>query len=250
MSQAFEISDTQTLDMPAFRRLFDKVKGRTDIWLEVEDAQPRRVMLLNDPMFVFPEAIERYNENHSSKRSAHWTEVLDSEFYANIGKPHKVCVILDDDQDASAFAQHLALTATKYSTFIDLPCWTEDGGDPSELHEWLAKNLKGRAIVWLTAGSFIYDRYLDEGHYKEEVMRWMEDEDTRLLGTYDKTDPNAWPAQRLCGILSSAYSLNSSDMFCRIMFREPNDAMLFRLAWPDTKKSKQPETVEDIENLD
>jgi len=244
MITTFEIEDTQTLNMFAFAHFFDGVQGRTDIWLDVEEEKPQRIMLLNDSTIEFPENVSRKTDwGHSH---SHWTEYLEAALYGCIGKPHKLVVIFDDVADSQSFQEHLDLTATKRTTFFDLPERSKPDGDPQALHEWLSANVKGRVIVWLTQGTGVYDVGETLNQPEWVYDHWFKSEDTMLLGIYDKSDPNAWPAQNTSGIPGQVYHYSDPGMFCRVIFRDPKEAMLFRLSWPTATKSIQPERKADF----
>ncbi|MBT0671284.1 hypothetical protein HT136_23210 [Novosphingobium profundi] len=242
MATLFEITDTQTLNMYAFAHQMDEFKGRVDVWLEEEAKKPRRVMLFNDPMFQFPEQVEiSRTACHSQTSTRHWTEELDEVLHRLISTPHKLSLIFDEAADASDFQAHLTSTATKFTTFFDLPEWVTPDGDPQAVHDWIVANAKGRVMVWLTYGSYVSSSITFQHGEVEHFERWDQSEDTSLIGIYDRHDPNAYPSAPHCGVEMTFIQHQDPDMFVRIMFREPNDAMLFRLSAPTAEQAEQPE---------
>ncbi|WIA56000.1 hypothetical protein N6H05_23780 [Sphingobium sp. WTD-1] len=243
MTTTFQIDQTQTLDMPAFMHFFDSVKGRTDIWLHTEDTKPRRIMLLNDGEFEFPDKLKMDVGNRAGL--VEWTTYLDDAFVHYIGTPHSLYVIFDLDSDAVAFGQLMAATSTSVVTFFDLPSLNMPAGDPMALHNWLEQNTKGRVMVWVTAGSFWFTE-IDETTLEEveHFDRWHLNGDTSLVGVYDIMDVGAFPNERNAGIDKQLNSIahHDPDDFLRVMFREPSEAMMFRLSWSDAERSEQPES--------
>lgn len=242
----YQFHDTQALDLIAVTDFCAAATGLVDIWLETQDTadKPERVTLLNHPLFVFPDRKE-YRVGNAIVSS--WQEYIDHKLYQNIGTPHALFITIDDSAEAIEFEKLLAATSTKATVFIDLPEWTKRDGDPLAVHHWLKDNAKGRVLVWLTYYSYWHHwGDPDTGEEFADLNRWLHQQETHLLGIYDHSDLVAFPSDPTARIKKSDYHHADPEMFVRIMFREPNDAMLFRLSWGEHAVSEQPENAENI----
>ncbi|OAH42781.1 hypothetical protein AX777_05955 [Sphingobium yanoikuyae] len=242
----YQFQDTQALDLTAVTDFCTAATGLVDIWLETQDTadKPERVTLLNHPLFVFPDRKEYQVTNGTVDN---WQDYLDHQLYRNIGTPHNLFITIDDSAEAIEFEKLLAATSTKATVFIDLPEFTKPDGDPLAVHDWIVANAKGRVIVWLTYHSYRhYWTDMTTGEEFEEIRRWLHEHDTHLLGTYDHADLSAFPSDPTAGITGSNVGYADPELFIRMMFREPNDAMLFRLSWGEHAVSEQPENAENF----
>ena len=238
------IHDPQTMKVERLHAFYTSTRGRTDIWLDTkkhpdayneEDTFVRLGLLNDDVQF----------DSHETFRTR-----LGGYLYGAIGKDVALVNIFDNGQDAEDFQTLLAEHGSKFTTTFDLTPDMTANLDANEVHDWLAGNVKHSAMIWRTEG----DHLGEQTDYKnplpnEELWwmtRWIDNEDTRIIGYYDSNEPSAFPALSVARLWHWPFE---DYQVVRIMFTDPGEATRFKLTFGGHLVSKRNGIEPNVERV-
>lgn len=222
------ITDPHTIDYKLLAEFYtSKTTGRTDVWLDTyeEERQTERMGLFNgEVQFDSDGAFEAR---------------LCGSLYGGTGKRIALVSIFDDGKDADAFQDLLTKHSTPFTTTFDITPTMMRQLDSEEVHDWLAANVKHKAIIWKTEGD--NERTHSRNNSFEDIAngappydeisvftRWIDDEETTIIGKYEPANQYAYPA---LSFLRLAHWPFEDYLVVRIMFTDPTEATLFKLTF-------------------